>query len=179
MRTRWLLVSALVALLCAGCSDSGDGFILFRASDPILRSLTIGTVPVKAGEVVNVPLGVTYSVRFDLYNPVTPANVGTTLDYSIRIENIDEGKTTLLSEGVMDENGDLVWLDDTNMAIEFRMTHAMSYVVSGGVIYSLGSPGDKFRVKLDFMSGQAQDGKNFSLIGDEFFVVWTNSGANE
>jgi hypothetical protein len=177
MRTRWLLVSALVALLFAGCSDN-SGFVLFRASDPILRSLTIGTVPVTAGEVVNVPLAQTYSVRFDLFSPVSQQNVGTSLDYSIRIENIDKGTTTLLTEGVMMENGDLVWLDTTNMAIEFRMTHNLSYVISGGATYSMGTPGDRFRVRVDFISGKAADGKNFSLIGDEFFVVWTNSGAN-
>jgi hypothetical protein len=180
MRTRfgWLIVFALIALaLCAGCSNNDNHDVLFGASDPLLRSLFIGTVAVKNGESVNVPLDHTNSIRFEFNRPVSPESLGTVLDFSIRIENVDKGTTALLTDTVLDENGELVWTDGTDKNVEFRMTHNMSYVDSGGSRYVLGEVGDRFRIHVDFVIGKSADGKNFSFWGDEFFVVWTSSSA--
>jgi len=171
----WLLAIALTIPLCAGCSGDGNDDPIFGGSDTWIERLYIGNVPVREGSTVNVPLANTYKIRFEVSRAVTQQSLAMLFDFQIRIENIDTGYTFLITDANIDENGDLVWVDGSNRVIEFRMTHDMSYITSGGHDYYLGELGDMFRVTCDFMVGQVADGTQFSLWGDEFYVVWTES----
>jgi hypothetical protein len=178
IRLLWLMAFAMIAILCSGCSDdNNNGSIVFGGSDSFIQSFYIGDVPVKEGQTVNIPLSHVSILRFDLAKPITPANVSSGLDFSIQIENVDKGNTTVITESVMSENGDLVWVDAGNMTVEFRMSHMMNYVTVGGVNRYLGSVGDRFRFRIQFLRGNAADGKPFTFTSDEFSVVWTQSSS--
>lgn len=180
MRLAWLLPLTILAfslVVAIGCESDEDDDFFFGGTDPFVENFYIGHVPIKTGAVHNIPLAHVDSLRFEVTRPVTPESLGTTLNFSIRIQNVDNGTTTLLSDSVLDENGQLVWLDDTNRRLEYRMTHNMSFVYSGGQRYTLGKPGDRFKVRIDFLVGRSADGKTFAFTGDEFTVVWTESAA--
>jgi hypothetical protein len=172
-----LLAFVLITLIFAGCNNENNKDELFFGSDQLFTKVTIGDVPVQNGHTYNVPLAHISSIRLEMARPVTPESLNGTIDFAIRIENIDKNTTTLLTESVLDENGDLVWLDTSNRTLEFRMTHNMSYVIAGGAPYTLGTLGDRFRIRIDFLTGVAADGRGFSFSGDEFEVIWTESAA--
>ncbi len=175
MRTRygWLLLGAILLMLpLVGCNNDNDDNES-NWSDGFLQRFYIGNVPVQAGETVNVPLGSTYSLRFELSRPATLASLTHLLDFQMAIENMDNGETALLTDCNMAENGGLVWTDGSNMNIEFRFNHDMSFFYAGGEKRELGSVGQTFKVRLLFLVGLAEDGNQFALTNDEFYVVWT------
>lgn len=176
IRIAWMIVILALAGFAISCTDGGeDDEIFFGGSDPILENLYIGTVPVKEGATVNVPLANTNTIRFELSKPVPSTVLETTIDFMIRVENLDRGTTIILTDGILEENGHFVWLDSSNKYIEYRMNHNMTYVLSGGTMYNLGQVGDLFRINIEFITGKSGDGKSFAFWGDEFFVVWTRS----
>jgi len=175
MRTRYgrlLLVALILMLPLVGCNkDNGDNESNW--SDGFLQRFYIGNVPVQVGETVNVPLASTYSLRFELSRPATLASLTQLLDFQMIIENTDTGVANLLTDCNMAENGELVWTDGSNMNIEFRFNHDMSFFYAGCEKCELGSVGQTFRVRLLFLVGLAEDGNQFALTNDEFYVVWT------
>ncbi len=176
MRTRfgWLIVFAVITLLFSGCNsldfnnDDDSNW-----SDSFLKQMYIGSVPVQADETVNVSLSNTYKLRFELCRPVTNASLNQLLDFEFWIINMDTSQSFLITEGNMNANGQLVFLGDDNTVVEFRYDHDMSFFYSGGQKVEVGSPGQTFKIKLAFLVGQAQDGSQFALMEDEFFIVWT------
>jgi len=177
IRLVWIL-GLITLLVVGGCSvfeGDEDEDVLFCGSNPLIKSLYIGDVPVREGDTVNVALSNVSSIRFILDMPVSEASLATSLDFSIVIENVDKGLSTILNKNILSENGQFVWLDDSNTRIEFRMTHPMSYVMVGGTPLSLGGPGDRFKVHVRFLTVKSQSGHPYSYVDDEFYVVWTKS----
>jgi hypothetical protein len=169
----------LIALIFAGCQkndDKGKG-TLFYGTDQFLTKLTIGDVPIRNGKTFNLPLAHISSIGFEFAQPVTPESLNGTLEFALRIENIDKGTTALLTSGILDDNGNLVWLDSSNRRLEFRFTHPLNTVTIGGESIALGVLGDRFRIHIDYLTGVAADGNAFSLLGEEFYVVWTASSS--
>jgi hypothetical protein len=178
MRTRLglIIVLAALALIFAGCdNDNNNKDLLFNGSDAFIQRVYIGNVPIQAGGTFNVPLSYTTRMRVELSNPVTRASLAELFHVAFVVTNLDTGDAYHLSECNMPGNGELFWPDDTNKVIEYRMTHAMDRVVIGGDSYSIGSPGDTLEVRILIAVGKAQDGTQFGLTMDEFFIVYTGS----
>ena len=179
IRLSWLLAFGLIAVIFAGCNNDNDTNKdqLCYGTDQFLTKLVIGSIPIQNGRTYNIPLAHISSLEFELNRGVTPESFGGSINFQIRIENVDKHTTSLLTESILDQNGDLVWLDLTNRRLEYRMTHNMSYILAGGASHTLGQLGDKFRIRIDFLTGLAADGRAFSFSGDEFYVIWTESSA--
>jgi hypothetical protein len=176
IRLSLLIALALIATIFSGCNNNKEPD-QYYGSDNFFTSISIGDVPIENGKTFNVPLAHVSSIGFELARPVTPAALNGSINFLIHIENVDRGTTTLLTESILDENGNITWLDASNRRLEYRMTHNMSTVISGGTSYSLGKLGDLFRIRIDYLTGTAEDGKPFSLTGDTFYVIWTESSA--
>lgn len=142
-----------------------------------IDQLYIGDVPVSPGTIVNVPLSNTNRIRIELLKPISAASLSLLFNLQLRIVNLDTDAAYLLDDSVIDENGELVWVDDENMIIEFRLNHDLSYIRSGGQVHNLGSPGDRFRIWIDEAAARLQDGTTMSIRGDSFDVVWSESGS--
>jgi hypothetical protein len=176
IRLSLLIALALIAMVIGGCNKDKNEDQFF-GSDNFITSITLGDVPIENGKTFNVPLSHISSIGFELARPVTPAALNGSINFSIHIENVDRGTTFLLTESLMDENGNITWLDGSNRRLEFRMTHPMNAIIAGGQPYTLGKLGDLFRIRIDYLTGVAEDGKPFSLAGDQFYVIWTESSA--
>jgi len=176
IRYGWLIAITIIALtFTAGCNADNNDESVFRGSNSFLNHLYIGNTEVRAGKTVNVPLAQTSRIRFEVGREVTLQSLSQLFDFQIRLENVDTGETFLFTDGNLDENGELVWVGDSNRIVEYRLKHNMDYILSGGERYVLGVVGNMFRVKVDFLVGQNQDGTQFNFVGDEFRVVWTES----
>ncbi|MFH1676065.1 MAG: hypothetical protein ABIC40_03485 [bacterium] len=176
IRYGWLIAIAMIGFIfAAGCSSDENNESVFRGSNSWLNHLYIGNSEVIAGKTVNVPLAQTNRIRFEVGREVTPQSLSQLFDFQIRFENVDTGETFLFTNANLDENGELTWIGDSNRVVEYRLKHNMDYIASGGERYVLGSVGNMFRVKVDFLVGQNQDGTQFHFVGDEFRVVWTES----
>jgi len=178
MRTRLglIIVLALIALIFAGCDDNNNNKdLLFNGSDAFIERVYIGNVPVQAGGTSNVPLKHATSMRVELSNPVTRASLAELFHIAFVVTNLDTGTAFHLSEGNMPGNGELYWVDGTNKIIEYRMTHTMDTILIGGDSYSIGLPGDTLEIRILVAVGKAEDGTQFGLTMDEFFIVYTGS----
>lgn len=155
--------------------DDNDDDDLFGGSDPFFERVLIGDVPCEVGKTVNIALGDITSMRFETISPVTAQSLSQLFTFLIQIENIDSGLSFNLTDDLLSENGELVWVDFTNRTVEYRMNHPMDYINVGGQKYVLGSSGDLLRINVRNLEGAAEDGSRFKYAGDEFFVLWTES----
>jgi hypothetical protein len=176
MRTRfgWLVILSLLILVFNGCGSSGGDW-----SDTFLKNMYLGTVQVKSGDTVNVPLASTSSIRFEFNRPVTAESLNRLLSFSIIIENLRNHQYIRVTEDDLTANGDLFWIGDSKTIVEYHLTHPLTYIICGcpGLVYDLLSvPGDTFRITVQNMVGEAEDGTQFAFLDDEFYVIWTGSG---
>lgn len=177
MRTRfgWLAIFALLILVSTGCGSTGGDYY-----DTFLRNMYVGTIPVRAGETVNIPLHTTYSLRFEFNRPVTVESLNRLLSFTIIIQNMRTGGSMVFTDPYLLSNGELVWANDSNNVVEFHLSHPLTYLNYGGFDPTLGgAPGDTYRVFVQNMVGEAEDGTQFAFVSDEFFVVWTGQPAED
>ena len=143
-------------------------------SDPFVKSVTIGNVPVHDGDTVDVPLNHSYAMRFELSKPVSHASLSTLFDFEIFVDNLSSGQSYLLTPSVLEQNGKLVWVGSGNDVIEYRANQRLSELHTGGFYDMIGSPGDKLRVRIIFLLARSDDGKQISILDDSFYIVWTS-----
>jgi hypothetical protein len=174
-RLSWLIAIILIALFLASC-ESSDNIGSLGASDALIRTLTIGNVPIQVEQTHNIPLSQVTSMRFVLNRPVTEQSLAQVFSFEILISNIDTGQTFRITDANFLDNGDLVWVDGgENKIIEYRMNHPMDRIVSGGQSFSLGMSGNELKVTIVYMVGQSDDGRHWSYADDTFNIVWTDS----
>jgi len=176
MRTRlsWVILLSLIALLNFGCgslgNDDDDSNSIF--SDPFVQRVLVGNVPVQANETSNVSLDHSYSMRFELSKPVSETSLSQSFNFEIWVVNLTTAQAFLLTPGVLESNGHLAWVDGTDQVIEYRADNNLSMINTGAFPQPIGSPGDRFKIKILYMIGRAEDGTNISVMDDEFFIVW-------
>jgi len=114
-------------------------------------------------------------MRFEFNRPVTVESLNRLLSFTLIIENLSNGLGMTVTESDMWANGQLVWTGDSNDTVEFHLNHPLTYLnTCGGNNPTLaGGPGDTYRVFVQNMVGEAEDGTQFAFVSDEFFVVWT------
>jgi len=182
MRTRlsWILILAALALIFTGCNslgidddDDDDGILHFNGSDTFLQEMRIGNVPIQVGGTYNCPLAITRKITFETSRPVTIESLGQLFQFQFMLTNMDTGMTYLITDANLNSNGDLYFVSDTT--IEYRLFHGLDRLTTGGQDYILGSPGDTFRVDVQFVIGMAKDGTQFAFTDDTFFIVYTDS----
>jgi len=178
MRTRfsWVILLAIIAFMNLGCGlfDGDDDTDGVTWQDAFIERVLVGNVPVQAGATVNIPLDHSYSIRFELSKPVTPASMSILFDYEIWVENLSTGDVFLLKPGLLDTNGELIWVDGSNRVIEYRADQPLSYITTGNYAGRIGSPGDSIRVRIQFLMANAVDGTQIAILDDAFYVVWTS-----
>ena len=180
LRPTITLVSVIILTAALfGCNGGGNGSnFLYDGTDDFLNVLYFGDVPIKANNTSNVPMNHTTKMRFELNKPVTQESLARVLDFQLEFTNLDTDSTIIVDEDVLDRNGELVWIGDSDKIIEYRMSHPMNYftMALGAFLVNidLGDPGDLFQVRVHYLSGENDDGQQFNFTGDEFFVLWTN-----
>ncbi len=182
-RLNWLVILAFVAtVFAAGCNsslefwddDNGNDLIPYAGSDSWINHMYIGDVPIQAGRTVAIPLHKLSKIRFEVSRPVTRASLDTLFDFRIRIENFDAAWTYVdFTPCLMEQNGELVWVGDSGTVIEYRSFDNLGTI--GGEQNAIGKPGDKLRVRIDFGVAKLEDGTQVQFVGDEFFIIWTES----
>ncbi|HDS29782.1 MAG TPA: hypothetical protein ENN67_01935 [Firmicutes bacterium] len=175
MRTRLaniLTITAIITFVALGCGDSDTEF---EGSSTWIQSLTIGDIPIKVGQTVNVPLREMSKIRIELSKPVTIASLNELMDFRITIRNLDKNLMMTFTDGMLHSNGDLVWVGDSNTILEYRLARPFHLLPAGSYFMSQSSPGNKFKVKIDFALFKLENGNNAQLIDEEFYIVWTES----
>jgi len=178
MRTRlsWVILLSLIAFLNLGCgslgNDDDDSDNVF--SDPFIERVLVGNVSVQAQETANVSLDNSYSMRFEFSKPVSLTSLSQAFNFEIWVQNMTTGQAFLLTPGVLDANGALVWVDASNQVIEYRANNNLSLIHTGNFSGPIGLPGDRFKIAVLFVIGRAEDGTNISVMDDTFYIVWSS-----
>lgn len=174
----WLIVVALLTCFFISCNSGGNNPTGLGGSDPTIVHFTLGNTPIMVEQTHNIPLSLISTMRFELNRPVTMQSLAQKFNFVIHITNVDTGLTYSISEYNLDENGELVWIEGSNLIIEYRLYHPMDRLLAGGQLYSLGEPGNTLKVEIVFFIAQATDGNQIALTDDTFYIVWTDSHQN-
>ncbi|MCX6647157.1 MAG: hypothetical protein NTY09_12495 [bacterium] len=174
-RLSWLIAISLIALFMASC-DSGSNNGSLGGSEALIRNLFIGNVPIQVEQTHNIPMSQVTSMRFELNRAVTVQSLTQVFSFEILVSNMDTGQTFRITDSNLEENGEIVWVEGgDNKILEYRMTHTMDRIVSGGQMYMMGTSGNELKVTVVYMVGQSADGMHWSYTDDTFYIVMTDS----
>jgi hypothetical protein len=176
MRTRLaciLVTAILVVSAIQGCN--GSGTTDYGGSDTWLQVLSLGDIPVKAGGTTNVPLSQINKIRFEVSKPVSTESLSKLLDFQVIISDLESYVEMVFTDDMLEANGHLVWIGDSRQIVEYRTNGPLSGIPAGTGFMKYCSPGDKFKVKISFAVLELDDGTEAQFVGDEFYIVWTES----
>jgi hypothetical protein len=151
----------------------------------LIESFYMGGVKLSDEKLNVIPLEEVYDFTMDFNFQLNPFRFADVVDFRIVINNDSNGKSWVLGQNMLAENGQVIVIDNIRGVARYLMNHDATYFLLDGVGYNddkpdhsklLAQPGDILTVIIDYFEGEDVNKDEFRIQNKKFQLLYANSG---